>query len=159
MSLLNDYKFVVTMKISSFDDMESSHLYISDQISNIPSNKPNDFIVQLNRTLELNENSTIEVLNCSYDCVGSPSGELRFIFSDVVENSYFHGSEQPVIGVVLPAYKKFERHYFNNPSKHKTIVGKIKRFRIYIRKRKISDTSFDFRKLRLTLRFSNVRVK
>lgn len=139
--------------------MESYYAYLSEENFIAVNNQTHDFNIQLNRTIELNETSSVEVLTCSYDCQGGPSGKIFYILCDVAQGSYFHGTEQPVIAVILPAYKKYERHYLNNHSKHRTVCGSTNRIRVYIRGRDLKDPSFKFSKLSLTLRFNNVRVK
>lgn len=138
--------------------MDSYELFVSNDSTKLSSNRPHDFVVQLNKSLELNENSSIEVLAWAYS---SPSKVLRttcYIFCDMAENSFFHGSEQPVIGIILPSRKNYERCSMENPSKYKTITGKINRFRVYVRNDQLSDSKFNLSNLQLSLRFNNVRV-
>jgi len=78
---------------------------------------------------------------------------------DVAQNSYFYGSEQPVIGVILPSRKNYERRYMENPTAHKTICGSINRIRVYVNDDKLSVSKFNLTNLRLTIRFNNVLVK
>jgi len=139
--------------------MDSYELYASHTSTQLAANKPHDFIIQLNRTLELNENSTIEILGWSFDSPKKKTRKPLFIFSDVVTNSFLLGVEQPVIGVIYPSNKKAEQCYLPNTIKIKTISGSINRLHLYIRDGKLSDSSVDFSELLLTLRFKNVCVK
>lgn len=138
--------------------MDSYELFVSNESTKLFSNKPHDFVVQLNKCLELNENSTIQVLTWAYS---SPSKVLRttcYIFCDVAENCFFHGSEQPVIGVILPSRKNYERCRLENPTAHKTLSGRINRFRVYLKDDQLSDSKFSLTNLQLTLCFNNVRI-
>ena len=139
--------------------MDSYELYASSASSNLPSNTQHDFYIQLNRTLVLNENSTLEVSAWSYDSEKKKSRKILYLFTDVTENTFFHGSEQPVVAAIYTSNRKSDHCYIPNPTKCKTVCGSINRLRRYIRDGKLSDSSVDFTDLTVTLRFRNVCVK
>ena len=136
--------------------MDLYELYTSIKFS---SSKPHDFMIQLNRTLNLNEHSTLEVLAWSYDSQKKKARSPFYLFTDIVQNSFFFGSEQSVIGMIKPSFRKSEHYYVSNPIKVRTTTGTVNRFRVYIRDEKYSDSSVDITSLTLTLRFNNVSLK
>ena len=81
--------------------MSSYVVYASDRdsIEIFKDNKPEDFILQLDRNIVLNDDSTVELLE--FRCrMNEKDRDVLYIQSDICENSYLCGKSLPVLRII-----------------------------------------------------------
>jgi hypothetical protein len=145
------------MRKRTFLIMTSFVVYASstDSKNIFTDNNPNDFIVQLDRNINLCAESYVELLDIRCR-INERTKEEIYIFSDVCQESFLYGKLSPVLRVFQLPGLKVSHTEFVRPIKLKTIQGQLNRFRIYIKPRETTSPPLSLSELNVTLRFHNV---
>ena len=137
--------------------MTSYVVYASDRdsIEIFKDNKPEDFVLQLDKNIVLNDNSTVELLE--FRCrLSEKDRDVLYIQSDICENSYLCGKSLPVLRIIPLPGTKNHSVVFDKPIILKSVTGSLNRLRIYISSKHFSEFSVSLLEVQVTLRFNNV---
>lgn len=127
----------------------------SDSTSIFKNNKPDDFVLKLDKSFHFQKNSTIELVE--FRCRQRGKGRTTFyVMTDICETSLFNGMHHPILrAITLPGTKSFTSE-FTSPIKLKTVLGPVNQIRVYIKPKNFSETSVDLLEVQVTLRLENV---
>ena len=141
----------------SFSTMSSCVIYAShsDCLPIYKDNKPTEFIVQLDRNLVANQNSSIELLEFSYK-TSIKSRETLCIFTDICQSSFLNGKKLSVLRTTRLSPRTIDSIEFSQPIKLKLNPGPFNKFRIYIRDKDLNEPSVSLQEANLTLRLQDV---
>lgn len=118
-------------------------------------NKPQDFVVKLNKDIFLNQDSTVELLEFRCRLSKTESKQLFYIMSDIVEDSYLLGKLNPVLRIIQYYGTKNQLNEVINPIAMKTVSGCFNQFRFYIKGKNFQELPDTLVEANITLRIKN----
>lgn len=138
--------------------MAETILYLSheDSLTSYENNSPDNFIVELDKQIILNEGSTVELLDFRCKLQDKvKGGRMACIECDICENSLVFGSYRPALHVFRMPTANFYSSDIYQPIKIKILDHKINRIGIHIRPLDRSNKPFDLEESCATLRIKH----